>query len=294
MKNRIEFALLFFVLAHVLIGCSKSPDAQVSKSEKQFATAVPITDMNNSLSLIVDSNQQSFASDTDIPIILKNKSSQHIVFDENSHVKLLINTDNQWTEIKNGITYSGAMTLSPSDVLIFNEQYTWVRPLLDGFDFGERNSPVPLRIVITGEMMDGDVPTGNKVGTYVDVLLELTKQPTPTEVVLYSTDETIASDKGRIEGIILSAEESGKPLPNVTIQLMYHPLFSGSSQTTPIATTKTDTKGRFSFQDVEPGIYALQTIILLEQGGSCGGFDLSKIIKIDPGVIATLSLSLTC
>ena len=295
MKDKTKFVLLFFLSLSILFGCSKQSNTNTSEIEKQFAAAIPVTDMNKSLSMIVDSKKQYFSLGDDIPLIVENKSSHFISFDVNTHIRMLRSTGSQWMEVKNAITYSGTLLLSPHGKPLLDFRHTDVKPILDQSSLSDINTIVPLRIVIIGEIMNGDTPTGKKVGAYVDVPVKPTKEVIePTEAIIYSTDASINNNIGKIEGIIKSADEAGKPLPNVIVHLKYHPFFNENNQTEAIGVTKTDSQGKYSFDDVEPGVYVLQTTVVLEQGGSCDNFDLSKFIKVEVGSVATVNLNLTC
>ena len=137
---------------------------------------VPLTDMNKSLEIAVArdvaSNEQSFRLGSDIAVEVFNKSPHYISSDFNSQIKLLIYENNQWVEVKNDNTYSGNMLLSPQGTLLLDLQYTWVQPNLDGSSLNSRNTKIPVRIVVIGEIMEGDTRTGKNVGAYVDVFVK--------------------------------------------------------------------------------------------------------------------------
>jgi len=156
---------LWFLVAISLLGCSQ----QSSSLEKEFSTLFPLTDMNESLQLAVDSDKTSFKSYEEIPLTISNKSPYPLSFDINSHIKLLGSPDHlQWVDVKNGITYSGTLVLSPSGTMLLDYAITVVQPLLDQSGFIIEKDQAVLRIVIVGEIMD----TGEKVGAVVDVVLK--------------------------------------------------------------------------------------------------------------------------
>jgi len=279
----------------ILIGCSKVPTQDISEAEKQFATIIPVSDMNKSVRIKVINKQEFYSSGSDISIILENKSSYFISFDTDMPIKLLRNIDAQWVDVENVITYLDTMLLNPKSEPGLNFQTTSVKPMLGKNDSGNTNALIPLRIVVVGEIMNGDTPTGKQAGAYIDVLIK----PAPdlvktTEPIIYSTNSANNNLRGKIEGFVTSIGEVPEPLSDVIIDLTFHPLFSGNDQNKIIATTKTDLQGRFSFDNVEPGIYALQTTLFLGTDGSCGDFDLTKIIKIETGTIATINLTMKC
>ncbi len=86
---------------------------------------------------------------------------------------LLGNSDDlHWTEVKNAITYTATMILSPEGTVLLDTQYTSVKPILDQSGFDTNGKDILLRIVIIGEIMNGEVRTKEKVGAYVDVVLK--------------------------------------------------------------------------------------------------------------------------
>lgn len=277
----------------MLFGCSKAANQGISEAEKQFSMVIPVSDMNKSIRIKLLGEEEKYSSGSAIYLILENKSSDFISFDKNTQIKLLRNMDTQWLEVENASTYSDTVVLDPQSEPGLNMQTTVVKPILNQNSSSDTNALIPLRIVIVGEIMNGSTPTGKKVGAYIDVFLN----PAPnlvktTQPIIYSTKSDANNHTGKIEGIITSVDKVGEPLPDVIIDLILHPLFNNQNKT--IATTKTDLQGRFSFENVEPGIYALQTTLFLGKGGSCGDFDLTKIVRIETATIATINLTLKC
>jgi hypothetical protein len=66
-------ALCLFLI--VLSGCSNSVSKEM---EDKFHVAVPITDMNQSLQLKVDSDEKTFRPGSEIPIRINNRSPYSI------------------------------------------------------------------------------------------------------------------------------------------------------------------------------------------------------------------------
>ena len=173
MINKIKLVALLFFSLTFLPACLNKPDGGTSEIEKQFSTIVPVADMNQSLQMVVDSNETSFQVGSDIPLIIYNKSQNSIFFDVNSYVKLLIGIGNQWVEVKNALTYSGTLLLSPQGTPpLFDLTYTWAQPVITEDILNTANTDILLRIVIIGEIMEGETRTGKNVGAYVDVFLK--------------------------------------------------------------------------------------------------------------------------
>ena len=172
MNNKIKLIFFLFSLG-ILLSCSKQPNSSMSEPENRFSTAVPLTDINKSLQIVLNSKETSFASGSEIELMVYNKSPYYLYFDNDSHMRLLGSSDNlHWIEVKNAITYSATMILSPQGTILLDTQPTWVKPILDQSSFDAKRVDFLLRIVIAGEIMDGDNRTGKKVGAYIDVDLK--------------------------------------------------------------------------------------------------------------------------
>jgi hypothetical protein len=172
-KEMSKRLVMSFLLIVIVLGCSRQPGTNLSELEKQFTTTVPVKDMNQSLQLAVDGEEKSFRAGSRIRLIIYNKSPYFVYFDNESHIRLLSNLDNhQWVDVKNAITYSDTMLLSPKGTVLLDHQYTLVRPILDQSDFSRENSDIPLRIVVVGEIMKDETRTGQNVGAYVDLVLK--------------------------------------------------------------------------------------------------------------------------
>lgn len=176
MKGPIRLFVLVSFCLTILLSCSKQSDIKTSDLEKQFSTIVPLADMNKSLQIAVArdvaSNEQSFRLGSAIPVEVFNKSPHFVSSDFNSQIKLLIYENSQWVEVKNDITYSDTMLISPQGTLLLDLQYTWVQPNLDGSNLRSSNTKIPIRIVVIGEIMEDNTRTGKNIGAYVDVFVK--------------------------------------------------------------------------------------------------------------------------
>lgn len=156
-----------------LSGCSEPPTAGSKGLEQEFATVIPIVDMNKSLQIVLNNKETSFKSDSTIEFEIYNKSPNYLHLDYVAHIKLLGSPDRlHWLELKNGFTYAASeVILSPEGTPLLDDQHGWAIPLLDPMHFKiDRDNLV--RIVVIGEIMEGDALTGETVGAYVDVLIE--------------------------------------------------------------------------------------------------------------------------
>jgi len=280
------------VLGLLLVGCENKT---TSEAEKQFAAKVAVADMNKSLNMKLIGEQEYYLPGSQIDLILENRTSDTISFNEGEQIKLLANIDSQWIEIANDHTYSGTMLLyPPQSQQGLNFGSTTVKPNLEQNIPDNEDSLIPLRVVVIGEIKNADNTVERKVGAFVDVLIKPNRSLTKTtEPIIYLTESNISNSGGKIEGTIISFADE-QPLSDVLVDLVLHPFFNQGDSGRAIATTKTDAQGRFLFENVEPGVYALQTTNFMRSGGSCGDYDLSKIIKIEVGMIAEVNLSLKC
>jgi hypothetical protein len=171
--NLSAVSLLIFSFSLIMLSsCLQTSEVKESDMEEEFAIIFPATDLNNTLRLEVDSTQKSFQPASEIPLILYNESDRFIYFDVSSYVKILSYTSSKWVEVKNGLTYSGTLILSPNGTPALDETYTWAQPVLDQSILTPNNTDVLLRIVVHGEVMEGESRTGEQVAAFVDVYME--------------------------------------------------------------------------------------------------------------------------
>ena len=165
----IERVWFIFVLLVVLPGCTNDADRIPSAMEKSLLTTLSITDMNESLQLKVQGDKTAFGFGSDIPLLIYNKSPHSILFTGGSHMRLFTVRDGEWVEVKNEITYSGTMILSPQGTSLLDLSNTGVKPAFDEEIRENNGNNMLLRIVMIGEILENDVETGELVGAYVDV-----------------------------------------------------------------------------------------------------------------------------
>ena len=163
---------LLLLLTVTLLSCSKLPSANAEELEKQFLQIVPLSDMNKSLQLTVDGEKTFFEPGQEIALTLHNESPYSLSFDTSPLVMLLGSQSNsQWVDVKNAITYSGDLELSPNGTILLDTRSVVVKPDLDQSVFNLKKD-VNVRIVIIGDVIKDENPTDEKVGTYVDVVMK--------------------------------------------------------------------------------------------------------------------------
>ena len=170
--SNTKFLIIFLFLAITLTGCSELLSTESEELEKQFLQIVRVSDMNNNLEVLLDDERTSFESGEEIFLTLHNKSPNSLYFDTSSLVILLASQDShKWIDVKNAYTYSCDLELSPNGTILLDTQSVTVEPILDRSSFNSKKD-ITIRIVVIGEIMDGKNRTGEKVGTYVDVVLK--------------------------------------------------------------------------------------------------------------------------
>jgi len=164
--------LMWSLLVITLFGCSKQSNTNISDLEKNFSTLFPISDMNESLQLVVDSEKTYFEVGEKIRLKLSNQSPHVLSFDLDAP-RIWTSPDQlEWVEVKNAMTYSGELQLAPKGTPLLDFRTTRVKPILEQSSLNSEQEPISLRIVLVGEIMEKQKPTGEKVAAYVDVLLK--------------------------------------------------------------------------------------------------------------------------
>jgi hypothetical protein len=171
MMEKMKRILIIFLLLTTLLGCYSRLDTVPNNMEEQFLTAVSVSNMNESLQLKAEGDQESFHLGSKIPLLIYNESPYSIFFVGDAYLKLFIIKDGKWAEVKNELTYSGSQVLSPKGTLLLDQSNTWAKPALTEDEVNSDQKDLPLRIVIIGEIIENDIRTGKLVGAYVDVFI---------------------------------------------------------------------------------------------------------------------------
>jgi len=93
---------------------------------------------------------------------------------------------------------------------------------------------------------------------------------------------------GRIEGAVTLDGDIGKPLANVEVFLNTD--VTSADPLKEIATTKTDSQGKYSFENVEPGGYVIGAAVK----GKCMILELNETLTVEVGSMIKKDLSLSC
>lgn len=170
--NQIIKITSLFHFAVIMVACSLQSNENINVLDKQFLTAVPITDMNKSLQVVLEDEGSYFEWGSEINLLIYNKSDNSIYFDNNVFVELLVSSDdNQWIDVENEIEYMGPRLSSPQGTPLLDFEHIVIKPVLDEATFNNERKDRLLRIVVIGEIMNGDTHTGQNVAGYVDVFL---------------------------------------------------------------------------------------------------------------------------
>lgn len=89
---------------------------------------------------------------------------------------------------------------------------------------------------------------------------------------------------GKVEGTVLLDGDTGQPIADVDVDLL-----SESSLDT-IASIKTDSRGHYSFVDVEPGRYTVTAYVK----GNCMSMALNDPVLVTAGQTTKKDISLPC
>lgn len=170
----VKLIRICLLIAVALSSCSKQIDENHNALEIQFATDVPLIDMNKSIQVMVENKEIFYKSGSKINLVIYNRSSYSLYFDNDAHPIMLLTSDDNlhWKEVKNAVTYAVPMDLAPEGTVLLDIENTFVRPVLDESNFTTGNNYLSLRIVVVGEVMENEMRTGEYVGAYVDAVMQ--------------------------------------------------------------------------------------------------------------------------
>ena len=166
MRNPFRILFLLLVLANIT---SCSPKALQSK-EAAFSRIVPLSEMNTRLKFMaLDSSEKPYKIGSSIELALENTSSNRVIFPSDYGIKIFTYQNGKWISINNLTKYipEGNTQVSPKGP--DNPGIIGV-----GFfpDLSNDGRPIELRVVVIGDVYEGENPTGEKASAYIDITLQ--------------------------------------------------------------------------------------------------------------------------
>jgi hypothetical protein len=171
----VGLALVAILLAFYLGGCSNNQPSISHDMQESFNKIVPDTDLNTHLRLNINDQEKANLNKL-FELYLINTSDETIYLDAKQPFRLFIVDNNQWVEIKNKVIYLGRR--EGGGIYIYPKNSgrdllgSFVRPELLPGQVIEGDEKI-LRILVLGETMTDGERTGNLVGAYLDVFIEI-------------------------------------------------------------------------------------------------------------------------
>jgi hypothetical protein len=178
MALKIKLPLILLLFLVFLISCSKDSDTNsntgsesaptpiISEKEASFVKVFS-EEMNTKIKFLPP---QKIFKIGECPYLgLENLSDKKIIFPSDFGLKIMTYTDNEWRYIKNTAEYvpPGNRQVSPKEPDIPGIIAISLCPDLPDFQ-----TPIELRVVITGETESANNTVGSSVGAFVDILIE--------------------------------------------------------------------------------------------------------------------------
>src|SRR5689334_21082051 len=113
MKKYIEHITIIGLTIISFFGCSSLPNTDTSEIQELLGVDGSVSNVNVSLQVKVEGDQESFPLDPEIALLIYNESSHFLRCTGEHYVRLLALKDGEWIEVANKLTYSGSQTLSP-------------------------------------------------------------------------------------------------------------------------------------------------------------------------------------
>jgi len=130
---------------------------------------IGIADINRSLTLTL-SSQNAYKPGTDIEFDIHNMSPYEVLLPADYGAKIFMARDTGWLELKNNLEYHGEVELlSAASGPLLSEFPAIVRPAF-GPDVNLQPQNI-VRILVAGELMNGQAKPVSQVGAYVDIIL---------------------------------------------------------------------------------------------------------------------------
>lgn len=161
----------FFLLAIILTmgACTHIED---DADEDPFAIFLNIKNVNQSLNLIYQDTLPLNKGHIESKVFLdvRNYSDKRIWFPDDWGLKIYRSDNNSWVEIRDSMT-----SFQTEDIVLAPYGDEELRdigaPVVDP-DIPNEGHPVTIRVVVIGNVMNGDVVTDEQAAAYVDITLQ--------------------------------------------------------------------------------------------------------------------------
>lgn len=152
--------------------CALATQTVPDKLDEGFQDMFNASHMNEYFQIHVEaSGEKKLSYGSKIKIDVSNLTDQEIIFLPNSSTKLFVIRENNWIQIDNYATYYDDLILLPKGSLFGDNRSSLVIPMLLQNMDKKRVEKEIVRIVMVGELLSNEQPTGVYVGAYTDVIL---------------------------------------------------------------------------------------------------------------------------
>mgnify|MGYP007068807750 CR=1 FL=1 len=157
--------LLMFGTAMMLGGCAPK---LAWEDNDAFADFLAIKDVNDSLAVTYLDFMSEGQIGSSISLDIRNSSNNKIGFPDDWGVRIYLKTDDVWMEVSNKTTYyqTHEIVLEPA-----NDEFGSVGSTIANPDILNESNPVTIRVIVVGNIMNGDVLTDEQAAAYVDITL---------------------------------------------------------------------------------------------------------------------------
>jgi hypothetical protein len=171
MKTYVYYCFVIIAML-AIVGCgfnhsSASPTAvPISTQDLEFATLVPISEMNTKVRLILEPGSD-LKIGSSVNLFVENQSNEVLEFRKDYGVKIFTYSDTGWIEVGNGYEYhttGDVIRLDPRGKGLFDQ-----KPLPIWPNIPNNNGPINIRVVVTGNISSS--ANGEQVGSYIDIVL---------------------------------------------------------------------------------------------------------------------------
>lgn len=163
------FSLFVFLYAHAC-GLVTNDESVITPSWplNEAIYLLGIDEIYSGLNLEVISLPKDITKGGTIDLILTNRTDKRISFAPGYGARLFVydHKEEGWIEISNLVDYFGQGDLLEPKL---DENINWVAYITVAPDFSSVDNPKRLRIAVVGNLVNDDLVTDIKVGTYLDI-----------------------------------------------------------------------------------------------------------------------------